>query len=135
MRALGYAFRVIAEQLNEEGYCPPKGAERFHGDMVNRLVRRRMPGGPPAVAVGGDVLGKDEWCVIDLATRLAVGKNTLHGWLRRGWVAFRRLPGYRGRCVCWADSEELVRLVRLAKAPRDWWNPPSSELTTPKRRP
>jgi hypothetical protein len=135
LRSLGHSFRMIAEQLNEDGYRPPKGAERFHGDMVNRLVKRREPGGRPAVAVDRGVLGQDEWCVIDLARRLGISKNTLHSWLGRGWVAFRRLPGYRGRCVCWADVEELERLGRLARSPRDWWVPPSSELTTPKSRP
>ena len=135
LRALGHSFRVIAEHLNGEGYRPPKGAGRFHGDMVNRLVRRRTAGDTPAGAVVGGVLGQDEWCVIDLARRLGIGKNRLHGWLGRGWVVFRRLPGYRGRCVCWADGEELARLGQLGRASGDWWDPPSSELTTPKRRP
>ena len=78
-------------------------------------------------------LGRDEWFVIDLAGKLGIGKNTLHAWLRRGWVRYRRLPGYRGRCVCWADAGELKRLGRLAHTPRGWWDPPlPSELTTPK---
>jgi hypothetical protein len=71
--------------------------------------------------------------VIDLAGKLGIGKNTLHAWLQRGWVRYRRLPGYRGRCVCWANAGELERLGRLADTPRGWWDPPlPSELTTPK---
>ena len=67
------------------------------------------------------------------ASKLGIGKNTLHAWLQRGWVRYRRLPGYRGRCVCWADAGELERLGRLARTPRGWWDPPlPSELTTPK---
>jgi hypothetical protein len=135
LRALGHSFGAIAEHLNGEGFHPPKGAVRFHGDMVNRLMNRRKPGGRATRAMDRGVLGEDEWCVIDLAERLGINKNTLHGWLGRGWVVYRRLPGYRGRCVCWADGKELERLGRLARSPRDWWNPPCSELTTPKERP
>jgi hypothetical protein len=82
------------------------------------------------------VLGRNEWFVIDLAARLGIGKNTLHAWLQRGWVRYRRLPGYRGRCVCWADAGELERLGRLARTPRGWWAPALlPELTTPKPAP
>jgi hypothetical protein len=38
-----------------------------------------------------------EWAVLDLAGKLTVPKNTLLAWMQRGWVQFRRLPGYRGR--------------------------------------
>jgi DNA invertase Pin-like site-specific DNA recombinase len=135
LRAAGLSFAAIAEPLNAEGYRPPKCAERFHKDIVGRLLKRRTPGGPPEAAMDRDVLGQHEWFVVDLAKRLGVGKTTLHAWLQRGWVRYRRLPGYRGRCVCWVDAEELARLERLARAPRGWWDPPPSELTTPKPRP
>jgi hypothetical protein len=43
------------------------------------------------------------------------------------------LPGYRGRLICWADAEELVRLRRLQQTRHGWWAPPlPTELTTPK---
>jgi hypothetical protein len=50
-------------------------------------------------------------------------KNTLLAWMRRGWVRFRRLPGYRGRCLCWADAAELVRLRELRDTAHGWWDP------------
>jgi|GEM_PF-4384535 len=50
-------------------------------------------------------------------------KNTLHAWRQRGWVSFRRPPGLRTPCVCWADPEELDRLRRLVRAPKGWWEP------------
>ena len=132
LRATGLSFAAIAERLNAEGYHPPKCAERFHKDIVNRLLGRRAPGGLPR-NVDRSALGRDEWFVIDLAKRLGIGKNTLHAWLQRGWVRHRRLPGYRGRCICWADAGELKRLGRLVQAPRGWWAPaPPPELTTPK---
>src|SRR5512135_2390304 len=132
LRASGQSFAAIAERLNTEGYHPPKCAERFHKNMVSRLLGRRTPGGPLG-GVDRSTLGRDEWFVIDLAKRLGIGKTTLHAWLQRGWVRHHRLPGYRGRCICWADPGELERLDRLAQAPRGWWAPaPPPELTTPK---
>ena len=135
LRATGLSFAAIAEHLNAEGYRPPKCAARFHKDIVGRLLSHRTPGGRPR-EVDRTVLGRDEWFVLDLAKRLGIGKNTLHAWLQRGWVQYRRLPGYRGRCLCWADAEELDRLGRLSRTPRGWWVPaPPPELTTPKPRP
>ena len=75
----------------------------------------------------------DEWLVLDLAAELNVPKNTLHAWIRRGWVRHRKLAGYRAPCVCWVDGEELRRLRQLRKMPHGWWDPPlPAELTTPK---
>jgi DNA invertase Pin-like site-specific DNA recombinase len=133
LRARGQTSAAIADRLNAEGFRPPKGGVRFHRDIVSRLVRRHTPGDPPLRKSDRTALGQDEWFVIDLAGHLGIGKNTLHAWLQRGWVRYRRLPGYRGRCVCWADAEELERLGRLARTPRGWWDPAlPSELTTPK---
>jgi DNA invertase Pin-like site-specific DNA recombinase len=46
LRASGKSFAAIAEHLNTEGYHPPKCAERFHKNMVGRLLGRRTSGGP-----------------------------------------------------------------------------------------
>jgi DNA invertase Pin-like site-specific DNA recombinase len=136
LRAEGLSFAVIAERLNAEGFHPPKEAERFHKNIVSRLARRYMTGDQSPLHSSRAALGRDEWFVIDLAKRLEIGKTTLHAWLHEGWVRYRRLPGYRGRCVCWADPDELERLGRLARTPRTWWAPTlPSELTTPKRLP
>ena len=115
LRATGQTFAAIADRLNAEGFRPPKGAVRFHKDIVSRLVRRHTPGDRTPRKSDRAALGRDEWFVIDLAGKLGIGKNTLHAWLQRGWVRYRRLPGYRGRCVCWADAGELERLGRLAR--------------------
>ena len=133
LRGAGQSFPVIADRLNREGFRPPNRAVRFGKDIVRRLVRKHMscdrihPGSPDAG------LGRNEWFVIDLAAKLGLGKTTIHAWLRRGWIRYRRLPGYLGRCVCWADAGELERLGQLAQTPRGWWYPPPpAELTTPK---
>ena len=108
---------------------------RSHQDIVGRLVRRHRPGDHSPRKAGRTTLGQDEWSVIDLAERLGIGKNPLHAWVQRGWVRYRRLPEYRGRCVCWAEVGELERLGRSARAPRGPWDPAlSAELTTPRPR-
>jgi DNA invertase Pin-like site-specific DNA recombinase len=136
LQTQGLSCRTIAAQLNTEGYRPPKGASRFCKNIVARLLQRQSKGTPTGASGNRVVLEKHEWFVRDLAQRLKIGKNTLHAWLQRGWVTYRRIPGYCGRCVCWADKQELRRLQRLVQTPRDWWTANlSSELTTPKPRP
>jgi hypothetical protein len=133
LRAVGRSYVAIARQLNTEGLRPPNRAVRFHKDIIGRLVRKHAPGDRTPGDPRGAGLGRDEWFVIDLAAKVGIRKGLLHAWLQRGWVRYRRLPGYLGRCVCWADAGELERLVRLARTPRSWWDTPlPSELTTPK---
>ena len=133
LRTAGQTCGEIADHLNAEGFRPPKGRGRFHKNIISRLVRRYVQVGSPSPTSVGAVLERDEWFVIDLASKLGIGKNTLHAWLDRGWVRYRRLPGYRGRCLCWADANELKRLEQLARMPRGWWEPALPlELITPK---
>jgi DNA invertase Pin-like site-specific DNA recombinase len=133
LRAAGQSFAAIADRLNTEGLRPPNRAVRFGKDVIGRLVRKHTPCDRTYRVLHGAGLGRDEWFVIDLAAKLGIGKKMLHAWLQRGWVRYRRLPGYRGRCVCWADAGERERLGRLAHTPRGWWDPLlPSELTTPK---
>jgi transposase-like protein len=135
LRATGLSFAAIAGHLNAEGYRPPKGAERFDGDMVGRILKRRTPGWTPQARNRKGVLEKDEWFVVDLARKLGIPKNTLHAWIRRGWVRHRHLTGYRAPCVCWADADELRRLQGLRQTPHSWWDPVlPEELTVPKPR-
>jgi len=79
------------------------------------------------------MLAENEWFVADLASKLGIAKNTLHAWVRRGWVRHRHLEGYRAPCICWADAAELQRLCQLQRTPRGWWDQPlPQELITPK---
>jgi hypothetical protein len=135
LRAQGQSCTAIAQHLNAEGYRPSKRATRFHKNIVVRLLKRRTPAERPGASGTRALLEKDEWFVRDLARRLKIGKNTLHAWLLRGWVTYRRLPGYRGPCVCWADAEELRRLRKLQQTPRGSWAVDLPlELITPKPR-
>jgi hypothetical protein len=139
LRGEGQSFSRIAERLNAEGFRPIKRCARFHCDLVAGIVRQRSADRKHP-AMGGqargarEVLRKNEWLVVDLAVALGIAKSTLHAWMRRGWVHYRRLEGYRAPCLCWADARELRRLRRLYRTPRGWWDPPLPvELTTPLR--
>jgi len=125
----------IAEQLNREGWRPPKRRDTFNGPMVRHLLwRRGLRGGRPR-SMSNDLLGPDEWWFSDLARALDIPQPTLYSWLRRGWVHGRQLPGAQGRWILWADSDELGRLRKLRTCARGWFNQPQAEeLTTPKPR-
>jgi hypothetical protein len=137
LREEGLSFAAVARVLNAEGLHPSKGAHQFTGDTVGLLWRRHIaPASRQPRQVPAGVLGPNEWGVLDLAGELKMPKNTLHAWMKRGWVRFRCLPGYHGRCICWADAAELKRLRRLRDTPHGWWDPPlPSELTTVKSKP
>ena len=134
----GWSFARIAEQLNQEGFRPAKRAERFHSDIIGRLARKLEKQRPGERAKAfRNALAENEWLVIDLAAELEMTKNTLFSWVKRGWVCMiRQAPGYRGRLICWADTEDLNRLRRLRQTKHGWWDPPlPGELTTPKMLP
>jgi DNA invertase Pin-like site-specific DNA recombinase len=135
LRREGWSFARIAEQLNQEGFRPAKRAERFHSDIVSRLVRKWEKNHPgERVKTPRKALIENEWLVIDLAAELEMAKSTLFTWIKSGWVrVLRQQPGYRGRVICWADTDELDRLRRLQQTKHGWWDPPVPvELTTPK---
>ena len=138
LRGQGWSFAKIAEQLNQEGFRPAKGAGKFHGDNVTRLFRKlenKLPG--ERMDASRKALSQNEWLVTDLAEKLGMARNTLFSWIKRGWVhVVRQAPGYCGRVICWADNGELDRLRRLRKTNHGWWDPPlPSELTRPKAPP
>jgi hypothetical protein len=133
----GLSYGKIAEALNAEGFHPSKQAEQFTGGTVGLLWRRHIaPSSRQGRQVAPSLLREHEWSVLDLASKLQMSKKRLFAWMQRGWVRFRRLPGYRGRCLCWADAAELVRLRKLRDTAYGWWNPPlPAELTTPRSLP
>jgi hypothetical protein len=126
----------IAEQLNREGYRPPKRRATFCGGMIRQLLSRQGRSGPRPRLMESHGLAKDEWWFTDLARHLQLPNPTLYSWVRRGWVHARQLPVAGGRWIIWADADELDRLRRLHRCPRSWMNRPQvAELTRPKPRP
>lgn len=126
----------IAEQLNREGYRPPKRRETFNAAMVRRLLARRVRIEKRPRAIESYALAENEWWISDLAGHLQIPKPTLYNWVCRGFVNAKQLAGVQGPWIIWADSDELDRLRRLHKCVRGWLNQPqAAELTRPKPRP
>lgn len=126
----------IAEQLNAEGWRPPKRRTTFNASMVQHLLWRCGRRGPRPRSMSDDLLGKDEWWFIDLAREVGLPHPTLYSWMRRGWVHARQLSGRQGHWILWADAQELQRLRELRSCNRNWFNQPQAkELRTPTPRP
>jgi hypothetical protein len=129
----GRTAAAIAEQLNAEGFHPPKRTARFTRDMVLRLIGRlglgcRPPHGSPAG------LGPNEYRPAGLAGRLAISRDTVRRWVRVRWVHVRRDAD--GHHIIWADAAELRRLRELHRLPRIWANNARrAELQKPGPRP
>lgn len=137
LREGGQTLAAVAEQLNQEGFQPPKRVAAFTANMVGQLLRRQCPTGAAAVRRdGAGLLQEGEWWPADLAARLGMPAETMTRWMRVGWVNTRRLGDSRDRWVVWADGEELERLTRLRATDRSWGNAKlRASLTVPKSRP
>jgi hypothetical protein len=123
----------IADQLNAEGFRPPKRTERFSRDMVQRLtvqlglLRRQRHG-------SHEGLGQDEYRPAGLAQKLGVKRDTVKRWMRVGWLNLRKDDD--GHAILWADADELRRLHELHRLARTWANKERlAELQKPKQRP
>jgi hypothetical protein len=126
----------IAEQLNREGYRPPKRRETFDAPIVRQLLSRRIQTRKRPRVIESHTLANNEWWLSDLTRHLQIPKPTLYNWLRRGFVNAKQLLGAQGPWIIWADADELERLNRLHKCPRSWLNKPQAAgLMQPKPRP
>ena len=93
LRAAGQSFAAIADRLNAEGFRPPKGAVRFHKDIVSRLVRRHTPCDRTPRKSDRAALGRDEWFVIDLAGNWGSGRTRCTPGSSGGGSATGGCPG------------------------------------------
>jgi DNA invertase Pin-like site-specific DNA recombinase len=136
LRKAGQTLTEVAEQLNREGFHPPKRSATFTSGILASLLAKRSRTGPrPRVVGEAGVLGEDEWLLTDLARKLAMPQATLHRWIRVGWVHARKLPTPGGHWVIWGDAEELARMTRIRTCPRGWSDEQMFvQLTKPKAR-
>jgi DNA invertase Pin-like site-specific DNA recombinase len=136
LRAAGRTLAEVAEQLNRQGFHPPKRSASFTSGILAGLLARRGRTGPRPRSVGEPgILGEHEWLLTDLARELAMPQATLHRWVRVGWVHARKLPTPGGHWVIWADADELDRMGRIRTCPRGWSDEDVfSQLTKPKAR-
>jgi len=136
LRKAGQTLAEVAEQLNREGFHPPKRSATLTSAILTGLLSKRDRRGPrPRVVAEPGVLGEHEWLLTDLARKLEMPQATLHRWVRVGWVDARKLPSPGGHWVIWADADELDRMSRLRTCPRGWSDEQIfSQLTKPKAR-
>ena len=105
----GKNVQAIAEQLNREGFVPPRRRDPFTVGALAPLLQRE---GLVGERRRDDLLGADEWRVRDLAARLQIPPCRIYYWISRNWLHARRtLSGQTW--IAWADHDELKRLEKL----------------------
>jgi DNA invertase Pin-like site-specific DNA recombinase len=136
LRSQGQTMAQVARCLNEEGFHPPKRAQRFTMSMVAGFLAKGGRSGPrPRALSAQGMLRRGEWLLTDLARELQMPSETLHRWRQVGWVQARKLPVPGGHWAIYAAASELKRLTRLRKYQRTRRDQPiPAELTTPKIR-
>jgi hypothetical protein len=116
LRAQGKSMAEVANDLNAEGFLPPRRVTRFTGGMVAGLLARKYA---KAGASHGqrlaEALRKGEWLLGDLARHLGMPAATLHHWRKAGWLRARKLPGPAGLWAIAASGPERRRLARLRR--------------------
>ena len=135
LRRSGATTEEIAERLNDEGFRPPRGPDRFNRHVVNQFLTRQGLLGPGTTRrIDPEDLRPGEWRLSDLASELGMPAITLRHWHYHGWVEARKSSPIGGCWILWADEAELARLRRLRawhRCGHDRERP--SELTTPRR--
>ena len=129
----GLSGTAIAEQLNTEGWHPPKRRDTFNAHMVAHLLARKglYTGSPKQRASAELSLAPEEWTLSDLALALDMPAITLFSWIGRGWVRARQVhQAGRTRWLVWADAQECERLRARRTAPRGWANHPRIDAPT-----
>ena len=127
----GLHLAQIAARLNAEGFVPPRRRGGFTASGVGELMRDL---GLVGELFRDDLVGEDEWRILDLSRKLGVIPQKVHYWVKQGWVHARRTPSGKHWTV-WADRDELRRLQKLAKRKNSWIAARDPELIVPKDRP
>ena len=137
LHGAGKSAKEITEALNSEGFHAIKPGDLFNQGIVANFLAKYVSceSGKRHESLKAK-LGRHEWLVKDLATKVPVSPTNVYRWLKLGRLNYRHLAGSPRTVVCWADADEIKRLRKLRYARRGWWEPPpSKELTTPKPRP
>jgi hypothetical protein len=103
----GLSAPKIAEQLNREGFYPPKRRTTFRAQQVQKLIRELSLAPARQNTVEREELEEHEWWLSDLAQYLDMSTVTLYSWIRRGWVQARQDETPFRYWVIWADEAEL----------------------------
>jgi hypothetical protein len=120
----GLGMQAIADQINAEGFRPPKRSDHFSAQSINELLRRqgqlRYPGrtGHPP----DERLGEHEWRLPDLAAALDMPHATLHTWVHRGWVQGHRDDTPQHAWILHVDPDDLTQLRERRQRPNGYYN-------------
>jgi hypothetical protein len=126
----GKSVPAIAEQLNQEGFVPPRRRGRFSVGNLAPILERL---GLVSEMYRKDLLGSNEWWIRDLATSLKVRPGKVHYWATQGWVHTRKTPSGK-HWIVWADNDELKRLDKLKLQRTSHTAQRNPKLVTPKTR-
>jgi DNA invertase Pin-like site-specific DNA recombinase len=131
----GQRAPAIAENLNREGWRPPKRRTTFTAAMVRDLLARQglqpTRGDTPSRAV--ERHGDDELTLQELALRLGMPCPTVYRWLQRGLLRGRRAETGRWPPIWLVTADaveiELLGALRLAGMPGRRLNSPPTLQT------
>jgi primosomal protein N' len=102
----------IAQQLNQEGFYPPKRRSTFNANQIHTLLRSlglRLT----QTQQTKDVLPLHQWWLADLAHTLSMPRATLYRWIQAGWVKAHQQEQPPQQWIVWADAAEIERLKQL----------------------
>jgi hypothetical protein len=116
-----YSAKQIAEQLNAEGFRPPKRREHFGAQGVLELQKRLGLRAASRGSAPPEGLADDEWWIPTLARELRMPEVTLYTWIRRGWVRARREEEAPRRWIIVADAAELASLRERRQRPNGYY--------------
>src|SRR5262249_31128795 len=136
LRQGGRTLAAVAVRLNAEGFRPPKRSPTFNSGIVTRLLATGGRSGPrPHALTGGQLLGRHEWLLSDLARHRGMPPATRHRWIPVRWGHARQPPTPGGQSALWAGAAEVERMTRLRHFPTGRFEGPvRAELTKPTAR-
>jgi DNA invertase Pin-like site-specific DNA recombinase len=126
----GKMVPAIAEQLNQEGFVPPRRRGVFTVGALAPIMERL---GLVGELYRDDLLGPNEWWIPDLAARLKLRPGRVHYWATQGWVHSRKTPSGK-YWIIWADADELARLEKLKLQCGSYTAQRNPKLVIPKAR-
>ena len=126
----GKTIPAIADQLNREGFVPPRRRGVFTASNVPSIMEHL---GLVSERYRQDLVGPDEWWIRDLAAKLGVRPGKVHYWATQGWINSRKTPSGK-HWIVWADDDELKRLEKLKVQCGSYTAKRNPQLVIPKTR-
>ncbi len=121
LRTEGADAQRIACCLSAEGWRSVKGNSDWTVLQVGRLLDQpeaRSLKAPRKRLTEGLAREDHEWTTHEFAEVLAISRDRLHTWLRKGVLQTRKVPyGKRQVWLVWADDAELARLREFRDRP------------------